>query len=102
MSREVTERIKDSPKFQELVKVRARFGWQMSAIILVIYYGFIMVIAFAPQLLGTPVFPGSVITIGIPVGVLVIISAIVLTGVYVSRANREFDTKIKEIIEETK
>jgi cation/acetate symporter len=58
---------------------------------LVIYYGFILVIAFAPKVFGTPISAGSVTTIGFPLGVAVILSAIVLTGIYVYRANTEFD-----------
>jgi uncharacterized membrane protein (DUF485 family) len=58
---------------------------------LVIYFGFILVIAFAPKLLGTPLFSGSVTTIGIPIGIGVILSAFILTGIYVKRANGEFD-----------
>ena len=67
---------------------------------LVIYYGFIVVVAFAPKLLGTPVL--GVITLGIPVGVFIIVVAFVLTGIYVRRANSEFDELNRQIIEETK
>jgi uncharacterized membrane protein (DUF485 family) len=67
---------------------------------LVIYYGFILVIAFAPKVLGTPLSAGSVITVGIPVGLGVIVSAFVLTGIYVFRANSQFDRLTREIKEE--
>jgi uncharacterized membrane protein (DUF485 family) len=67
---------------------------------LVIYYGFILVIAFAPKVLGTPLSAGSVITVGIPVGLGVIVSAFVLTGIYVARANSQFDRLTREIKEE--
>jgi uncharacterized membrane protein (DUF485 family) len=83
-------RIRREPLFRELVNKRTRFAWALSAAMLVIYFGFILVIAFAPKVLGTPI-GGGVMTVGIPVGLFVIVSAFVLTGIYVYRANSEFD-----------
>ena len=68
---------------------------------LAIYFGFIFIIAFAPKTLGTPIGSG-VTTIGIPLGLFVIVSAFVLTGIYVRRANTEFDAITRQIIEEAK
>ena len=68
---------------------------------LVIYFGFILVIAFAPKVLGTPI-GGGVMTVGIPVGLFVIGSAFVLTGIYVRRANSEFDSMTHQIVERSK
>ena len=58
---------------------------------LAIYYGFILVVAFAPAWLGVPLWPGATTTIGIPIGILIIVAAFILTGLYVRRANAEFD-----------
>jgi uncharacterized membrane protein (DUF485 family) len=55
-----------------------------------------------PQLLGIPVAPGAVTTIGIPLGILIILAAFVLTGLYVRRANAEFDTLVRDILEAVK
>ncbi len=66
-----------------------------------IYFGFILVVAFAPRLLGTPIGRG-VTTIGIPIGLGVILTAFVLTGLYVRRANSEFDTMTRAIVERAK
>ena len=90
-------RIRNHPKFKELVERRGRFAIQLSIVMLVIYYGFIMIVAFAPDILGIPVF--GVITLGIPIGILIIVVAFVLTGVYVSKANTEFDDINKEILD---
>lgn len=95
------EKIRNNPKFRELVTKRTRFAWTLSLIILVIYYGFIAVIAFDKSILGTPLGSG-VMTIGFPVGVGVILSAIILTGIYVYRANGEFDDLNRQIIEESR
>ncbi|QQP88650.1 DUF485 domain-containing protein [Skermanella sp. TT6] len=100
MQRELTTKIRNNPKFEELTRKRAAYGWLLSIVMLVIYYGFILLVAFAPKALGTPVF--GVITIGIPLGALIIVSAFVLTGIYVRRANSEFDELNRQIIEDLK
>ena len=63
----------------------------LTIVMLTIYFGFVLTVAFDPSFLGTPLFEGSVTTIGIPVGIGVILSAFILTGIYVQRANGEFD-----------
>jgi len=102
MQQDIVDKVKNNPKYQELVSKRTSFVWILSAIMLAIYYGFILTIAFAPQVLGTKLSEGSVITIGIPIGVIIIISAFILTGIYVYRANGYFDTLTKQIKEELK
>ena len=92
-------RVTNDPRFRQLVARRSRFAWTLAVVMLAIYYGFILIIAFAPSLLGAPLAPGAVTTIGIPVGVLIIIAAFVLTGIYVRRANSEFDALNQQIIE---
>jgi uncharacterized membrane protein (DUF485 family) len=92
------ERIKRDPEFRALVQRRSRFAWTLSAIMAVIYFGFILTVAFAPSLLAAPL-ANATLTLGIPVGIGVILAAFVLTGLYVRRANSEFDVKTQEIIE---
>jgi uncharacterized membrane protein (DUF485 family) len=94
-------RIRREPLFRELVDKRKHFAWALSAAMLVIYFGFILVIAFAPKVLGTPI-GGGVMTVGIPVGLFVIVSAFVLTGIYVHRANSQFDVLTHRIMEQVK
>jgi uncharacterized membrane protein (DUF485 family) len=95
-------RVSNDPRFRELVARRSRFAWTLTVVMLAIYYGFILIIAFAPSVLGTPVAPGAVTTIGIPVGILIIIAAFVLTGIYVRRANAEFDALNQQIVESSR
>jgi uncharacterized membrane protein (DUF485 family) len=101
MNQDVFDRIKGDRRFRKLVAKRTRFAWMLSAAMLVIYFGFIFIIAFAPKSLGTPIGSG-VTTIGIPLGLFVIVSAFVLTGIYVHRANTEFDAITREIVEDIK
>jgi uncharacterized membrane protein (DUF485 family) len=95
------EQITRNPKYQVLVSKRSSFAWTLTAIMCFIYFGFILLVAFAPGFLGTPIGTG-VMTIGIPIGLCVILSAIVLTGLYVRRANSEYDTLTRSIVEEAK
>jgi len=95
------EDIEKNPKYQQLVHERLTFGWTLSIIMLIIYLGFILVIGYAPGVLGIRMGSG-VMTVGIPVGVLVIISAFVLVGIYVMRANATYDSMIRQIIEESR
>lgn len=98
MNEEMVQSIKNDPKFQELVSKRSKFAWQLAIAMLAVYYAFILTIAFAPGALGAPLGDG-VMTVGIPVGVIVIIIAFALTGIYVKRANSEFDALTRDIRE---
>lgn len=100
MTTDSVERIKKHPLYTELVAKRKRFAWILTILMLAIYYGFILVIAFSPKSLAVPLSAGAVTTVGIPVGVLIILSAFVLTGIYVVRANGEFDRLTKAIRED--
>jgi uncharacterized membrane protein (DUF485 family) len=93
--------IRGEPLFRDLIDRRTRFAWTLSILMLVIYFGFIAIIAFAPRLLAVPI-GNSVTTVGIPVGLFVIISAFALTGIYVWRANAVFDPLTHKIIERIK
>jgi uncharacterized membrane protein (DUF485 family) len=94
------EAIENNAKYQHLVAERRTLGVTLSLAVCVIYFGFILLVAFAPSFLAASL-TGGVTTIGIPIGVLVIVAAFVLTGYYVNRANGTYDTLTKQIIEET-
>ncbi len=90
MDHTTIEQIKANPKYQELVSKRSSFALKLTIAMLVMYYAFILVIAFNKELLGASL-SGGVTTIGIPVGVFIIVISFVLTGIYTYRANGEFD-----------
>lgn len=96
----IQQRIRRNPKFDQLVSRRTRLAIVLSLIVLVPYYAFMMVTAFKPALLAQPIHAGSIITIGWPVGALIIIGAWLTTAVYISRANGEFDRLNDEILAE--
>ena len=92
-------RVLDNPKFQELVRQRSGFAWMLSGAMLVIYYGFILMVAFAKPLLAAKV-GGGVTSVGIVIGLGVIVSAFVLTGLYVQRANSRFDELTRNVVKD--
>jgi uncharacterized membrane protein (DUF485 family) len=94
-------KIRRNPKFSELVRQRGTLARNLTIAMLVIYFGFILLVAFGKGFLGTPISASGVTTIGIPIGLFVIISAFVLTGIYVSKANTTFDDLNTEILKDS-
>ena len=92
----ILKRIEADPNYQKLVSERKSFGWTLAIITLIIYYGFIAVVAFAPGIISVKV--AGDITIGIIIGVAIILASIALTGVYVMRANSQFDDLTNAIV----
>ena len=97
----VTAKIRQNPKFQTLVDRRSRFAWTLSAIVLVVFYGFVMVVAFNPAALGASLTGTSQVTVGFAAGLTMFISFWLLTAYYVHRANTEFDALTRELLEES-
>lgn len=92
------EKVKRDPEFHALVRTRSRLAWALAAATAAVYFGFILLVAFAPGFLARPLGTGTM-TVGIPAGVGVILAAFALTGLYVRRANRDFDAAIERIVE---
>lgn len=84
-------RIYADPEFQALERRRSRFAWTLSGLILVGYFGLVLLIAFAPQLLAVPLGPDTVITRALPLGAGVMVLALACTAVFVWRTNGAFD-----------
>ena len=99
MSDPVVTKIQSNPKYLELRRKRNRFGWWLTALMMVVYYGYIALIAFNKPFLAQPIGAG-VTTIGIPIGLGVIVFTILITAFYIRRANGEFDRLTAEIIQE--
>ncbi len=74
---------------------RLRVAGVLTAAILVVYFGFILLIAFAKGLLATRVVHG--LSVGMALGVLVILTTWALTWIYVRWANRVYEPEIDEL-----
>lgn len=96
MERDLVASIKSQPQYQKLVAARSSFGWTLTWTMMVVYYGFIMLVAFNKELLSSRMGEG-VMTWGIPIGIFVIVFTVIITGIYVRRANSEFDDLTAEI-----
>lgn len=92
-------KVEANPKYHELRTKRNTFGWSLTALMMIVYYGYIALIAFNKPFLAQPIGTG-VTSLGIPIAIGVIIFTIVITGIYVSRANGEYDRLTAEILKE--
>ena len=98
----IQSKIRSNPKFAELVGKRTRFAIILSLVVLVPYYTFMFLVSTQPQLFAAKIAEGGVITIGWPIAALIVICGWLLTGVYVSRANGEFDEITAEVLKEAR
>jgi uncharacterized membrane protein (DUF485 family) len=87
------------PDFRRLVAKKTMLTWSLTAVMLVAYYGFIFLIAFAPATLAAPIDSGAM-TVGIPVAIGFILLAFALTAVYVANANGPIDALNDKVVKE--
>ncbi len=97
MEVDLAQRIAAHPQYQELKAKRTSFGWWLTLAGMLSYYGFILLVAFNKPLLAQKI-GGGVTTLGMPIGVAVIVFTIIITWVYVRRANSEFDSLTEQIV----
>ena len=93
-------RLRNNPKFQELVRVKNRLSWTLAIIALTLFFGYLSVVALWPAYIGAPFAAGTTLTNGIVFGLAIVISAIVLTGIYVAVANGKIDRLTRELQKE--
>lgn len=96
MDDKMLARIQGDPNYRTLVRERSTFGWTLAIITLVLYYGFVAIVAFAPAIIGIKL--SGNITVGIVLGLALIVLSILLTGIYVLRANSRYDDLTKAIV----
>ncbi|GAB3362561.1 MULTISPECIES: DUF485 domain-containing protein [Giesbergeria] len=99
MSDSVVDKIQRHPKYLELQAKRNGLGVTLTIMMMIVYYGFIALVAFNKPFLAQPIGAG-VTSIGIPIGMGVIVFTIAITGYYVNRANGEFDRLTQEILKD--
>jgi len=97
MYTDIYDKIKVDPEFKALVKQRRRLSLILTAITLLVYFSFILTLAYAPSVFANSLYKGSVISIGIPIGIGIIIIAFGLTGIYVKKANTDFDATLNHL-----
>jgi uncharacterized membrane protein (DUF485 family) len=87
---EIVQRVKADPNYHKLVTTRSRYGWTLTWLVMIAYYGFTLLNAFDKQFMASKIGAG-VMSWGVPLGLFVILFTIAVTGIYVRRANSEFD-----------
>ncbi|MBR9977152.1 MAG: DUF485 domain-containing protein [Bacteroidetes bacterium] len=95
ISKEDVRGILESEEFLSLVRKRVSVSLTLTIIMLVVYFGFILTIAFNKEFLAMKI--GEHMTIGLPIGIGVIVFAWLLTGVYTRWANSSYDRSVREM-----
>ena len=96
MDTDLTKRIANHPSYKELKAKRTSFGMWLTLAMMIVYFGFILLVAFNKPFLATRLGAG-VMTYAMPIGFGVIIFTIVITVLYVRRANSEYDSLAEQI-----
>lgn len=97
---QITERVLSHPKFQKMTRQKSVLGWSFSAVIFVVYVAYIWIIGTNPQLFAHKVLAHGVTTLGIYVGIFVIVFSFLITWIYVILANGKYERETQEIVHE--
>ncbi len=99
MSKHHYDHIRSNEKFHELVAQKSRLSWSLAALMMLVYYSFILVIAFFPEWLGTSLSAHTRLTWGLPVGISIILFTFIITGIYAHKANNLYDVLMQKVID---
>lgn len=102
MNDQLVDRIESNPKYKELVSKRNSFALKLGIFILVMFYSFIVTVAFNKELFATKVSEGAMTTIGFPIALAILVISFITTLIYVRRANTEFEGLINDIKKDVK
>lgn len=89
--------ILESSEFKDIVKSKNSVSLILTALELILYFGFVLLIAYNKEFLGQKIY--GPVTIGIPVGIGVIVLSWVLTGIYVLWSNKSYDERVSKMKE---
>ena len=101
MNDELVNRIESNPKYKELVSKRNGLGIKLGIFVLVMFYAYILVIAFNKELLSTTIGDG-VTTIAFPIALAILVISFITTLIYVKKANTEFEDLTNQIKKDVK
>ena len=90
------ELIRQLPEYAELTRARKKIVWPLSIAVIAAYFALILAIAFSPASLGAPIGNG-VTSIGVALGLGIIVYCMVITGIYVTYANRVIEPLTRAI-----
>lgn len=91
MDEKLIERIENNPKYKELVSKRNSFSLKLGIFVLVMFYSYIIIIAFNKDLFAIKVWEDGVTTIAFPIALAILVISFITTLIYARRANSEFE-----------
>ena len=98
MDKQTARKVLENPEFQKMERQKSLLGWGFSAVILIMYFGYIWIIGSNPDLLRTPVSDSGITTWGIYAGIFVIVFSFITTGIYVRIANGKFEKMTQDVV----
>ena len=96
----IVEKVLKHPKYAELVQRRTRVSMAFFAVALVIYSGFILTLAYMPDVFAQPIGAGWTMSVGVLTGILVVFSAVIMISLYVYFSNKIFDPLLEDIVKD--
>ncbi|MBN9366767.1 MAG: hypothetical protein ABT02_18880 [Comamonadaceae bacterium SCN 68-20] len=100
MSNPLYDNIKRDPRYAQLVRERARFATTLALLVIGVFFAFVLLVAFVPGVIAQRLSEGSNLTVGIALGFAQFVFFCALTWVYVRRANRDFDPRNAQIVQD--
>ena len=96
-SRALEARVAADPRYAELVRDRQRFSWTLTGITVLIYSGFISLIAFDKPFMARSI-GGGTISIALILGAAMLVGTVLICAVYVWRANSSYDARLAALL----
>lgn len=84
------QELSSSEEYQALVKQRTKIIWPLTMLMLIVYFGFVLIIAFIPEIFAQKIGDGHT-SLGIASGFGVILFTFLITGVYILKANKTLE-----------
>lgn len=101
MNEELVNKIENHPKYIELISKRKSFSIKLGIFVLVMFYAYILTIAFNKEILATKIGDGLT-TIAFPIALAILVISFITTIIYVRRANSEFEDLINAVKNDVK
>ncbi len=94
----VVDKVLKHPKYAELVQRRTKVSMSFFVVALVIYSGFILTLAYMPDVFAQPIGEGWTMSVGVLTGILVVFSAVIMIALYTYFSNKIFDPLLEAIM----
>ncbi|MFW2177687.1 MULTISPECIES: DUF485 domain-containing protein [unclassified Moraxella] len=100
MDESQVQRIMNNPNFKQMAQKKGSIGMIFTVITLIVWFSYLLLVGMNPAMFAAPMFEGSMTTVGFYVGVGIMIFVVIITAIYVSKANGEFDNLTRKVIDD--